>query len=216
MTGTAPAGSPASLLRRVARTMALAALVLLPALALAAWMALRAPLWWQPGSRTDAAAADRAAAFEQSVVAAFTQVRPDAPEWSLLIRVQDVNDWLATRLPAWLESRGEAAPEAVQTRFEPGRVFVGVRVGPVVPWWRVSPSVRDGALVLEGAGGGIGRLPLPLVGQDLESRWRDAGLARPIRLADGRLVRVLGLEAAAGELHLRLRTEPRSEPSPRP
>jgi len=38
-----------------------------------------------------------------------------------------------------------------------------------------------------------------------------AALERPIRLADGRIVRILDVETLPGEVRLRLRTEPASK-----
>jgi hypothetical protein len=209
MSGTAPAASPTSLFRRLLRMLALAALVLVPLLAVAAWMALQPPSWWHPGARGDAAAADRAAAFEQSIVSAFTRVRPDEPEWAIRIQASEVNDWLATRLPAWLESRGEPVPVAVQARMQPGRVTVGVDLRHVVAWWQASAGAREGGVRVQATGGGVGRLPIALVPSVLDRQWDRSGLEAPIRLADGRLVRVLDVELLQDEVRLRLRTEPR-------
>ena len=203
---TRPLPSP---IRRVLRLLALAALVLLPLAGAAAYLALQPPAWWHPGSRHDAAAAERAAAFEQAIVAAFTRVRGDQPEWAIRIQASEVNDWLATRLPAWLESRGEPVPVAVQACMVPGRLTVGVDVRRVVAWWAAGAVAHEGGLRLQAAAAGVGRLPIAFVGLGLDARWRDSGLESPIRLADGRLVRVLDVELLQDELRLRLRTEPR-------
>ena len=56
-------------------------------------------------------------------------------------------------------------------------------------------------------GGGVGRLPVPLAGTGLDRAIDQARLAGPLRLADGRQVRLLDLEVLEGELRLRLRTE---------
>jgi len=195
-------------LRRLLRVAAVAAIVLLPIAGVAAMLALQAPRWWKPVARTDAAAADRAAAFEQALVAEFTRVRPDAPEWAVRLRESEVNEWLATRLPAWLESRGEPAPVAVQARFTPGIVRVGADLRRVVAWWQGCPEPAQGGLRLASPGGGVGRLPIPLVGPGLERDLDRDLLASPLRLADGRQVRLLDLEVLDGEVRLRLRTEP--------
>lgn len=216
MTGGPPPALHPPLLRRVARAVGLAALVLGPLAGTAVVLALQVPSWWRPGSRADVAAGERAAAFEQSIVSAFTRVRADEPEWTLRIQASEVNDWLATRLPAWLESRGEPVPEAVQARMQPGLVTVGVDLRNAVAWWRANPVAREGGVLLSGAGGGVGRLPVPFVGVGLESRWQAAGLERPIRLADGRLVRVIEVQATDGEVRMRLRTDPRPVSESRP
>lgn len=207
MSDPASAAKPAPL-RRLLRVASIAALVLLPLVGVAAMLALQAPRWWKPVARGDAAAADRAAAFEQSVVSEFTRVRPDAPEWAVRIRESEVNDWLGTRLPVWLESRGETAPIAVQARFTPGVVRVGTDLRRVVAWWQGCPQPFEGGLRLASPGGGVGRLPVPLVGVGLDRVLDRQALAAPIRLADGRRVRLLDLEVLDGEVRLRLRTEP--------
>ena len=195
-------------LRRLLRVAAVAAMVLLPIAGVAAMLALQAPRWWKPVPRTDTAAADRAAAFEQAIVSEFMRVRPDAPEWAVRLREAEVNEWLGTRLPAWLESRGEAAPIAVQARFTPGIVRVGADLRRVVAWWQGCPEPAQGGLRLTSPGGGVGRLPIPLVGPGLERALDRDLLASPLRLADGRQVRLLDLEVLDGEVRLRLRTEP--------
>lgn len=206
MTGDAAAGR--GLVRRLARVAAVAVLVLLPVAGVGATLALQAPRWWRPVPRDDAAAGERAAAFEQAVVAEFSRVRTDAPEWAVRIRESEVNEWLGTRLPAWLESRGEVAPVAVQARFSAGTVRVGADLRRVIAWWQGRPEASGGGVRLDAPGGGVGRLPVPLVGIGLERVLSRDALAAPIRLADGRRVRVLDLEVLDGEVRLRLRTEP--------
>ena len=197
-----------SALRRLARMALVAMAVLVPVVAVALTLAIRTPRWWKPVPRTDATAADRAAAFEQSLVAEFTRVRPDSPEWAVRIRESDVNDWLGTRLPAWLESRGEAVPIAVQARFTPGIVRVGADLERVVAWWQACPEPDGGGVRFARAGGGVGRLPVPLVGAGLDQALKPSALAVPLSLADGRRVSLLDVEVLDGEVRLRLRTDP--------
>lgn len=199
-----------TMLKRLRRTALVAGLVLLPLLGAAAVLALRAPAWWNPVSRADAAAADRAAAFEQGIVAEFTRVRGDAADWAIRIRESDVNDWLGTRLPAWLESRGEPVPTGAQARMQPDAVTVGVRTGLMVAWWQARLAVQEGGVGLQDERGGLGRLPVPGVGFAVDGGWKQAALEHPIRLADGRKVRILDVESLPGEVRLRLRTEPAS------
>lgn len=206
MSGSPRADAP-GLLRRLLRVLGVAALVLLPLAGVAAMLALQAPRWWKPVPRADTAAADRAAEFERSIVAEFTRVRPDAPEWAVRIAEAQVNDWLGTRLPAWLESRGEPVAGAVQARFTPGTVRVGVDLRRVVAWWQGCPEPADGGLRLSAARGGVGRLPIPLVDVGLDRAIDRGTLQSPLRLADGRRVRLLDVEVLDGEIRLRLRTE---------
>lgn len=196
------------ILKRLWRTALVAGLVLLPMAGAATVLALRAPTWWNPVSRADAAAADRAAAFEQGIVAEFTRVRGDAAEWAIRIRESDVNDWLGTRLPAWMESRGEPVPKGAQSRMQAGALTVGVRAGMAVAWWQARLAVQGGGISLQDERGGLGRLPVPGIGVAIDAGLARAAVDHPIRLADGRTVRILDVETLPGEVRLRLRTEP--------
>jgi hypothetical protein len=200
--------APATMLRRLIRVLMVAALVLGPLAAFAVMQALRDPAWWRPVSRGDAGAADRAAAFEQALVAEFMRVRPDAPEWAVRLHARDINDWLGTRLPAWLESRGEPVLGPTQASLVSGRVRAGIDTGRGVAWIEVEPMAEDGGVRLGPMRGGVGRLPVPMLGSVLASQPLLEGLSGPIRLADGRQVRVLDLELLDGEVRLKLRTEP--------
>jgi hypothetical protein len=153
----------------------------------------------------DAAASERGAALEQALAAAFTRVRPDTPEWSIRIRESDINDWLGTRLPAWLAS--QQAPDAgpVQCLILEGRAMLGVQRGAAVVWVRGTPVARDGGVSIVEGGGGVGRLPVPLI--QPQAALAELITSRPIPLADGRQVRILDLELLPGEARLRLRTE---------
>ena len=79
-----------TMLKRLWRTALVARMVLLPLVGAAAVLALRAPAWWNPVPRSDASAADRAAAFDQGIVAEFTKVRGDAVDWAIRIRESDL------------------------------------------------------------------------------------------------------------------------------
>ena len=198
-------GSAGSVLRSARRVVAVAFLLLVPLAAVVAWLALAAPAWWRPVPASDAAAAERGASLEQGLAAAFTRVRPDAPEWSIRIRESDINDWLGTRLPAWLASR--QAPDAgpVQCLMLDGRLLLGVQRGAAVVWVSGTPVAKDGGVIVTGGGGGIGRLPVPLI--QPQAALAELVSPRPIPLADGRQVRILDVELLPGEARLRLRTE---------
>ena len=207
--GVVEAPAP-TMLKRLWRTALVAVVVLVPLVGAAAVLALRAPAWWNPVPRADVTAADRAAAFEQGIVAEFTKVRGDAADWAIRIRESDVNDWLGTRLPAWMESRGEAVPTAAQAHMQADAVAVGVHTGMVVAWWQARLVAQGGGVGLQGQRGGLGRLPVPGVSFALDAGLDQAALENPIRLADGRKVRILDVESLPGEVRLRLRTEPAS------
>jgi hypothetical protein len=72
-------------------------------------------------------------------------------------------------------------------------------------------AAQGGGIGLQDERGGLGRLPVPGVGFSLDAGWRQAALEHPIRLADGRKVRILDVESLPGEVRLRLRTEPASK-----
>lgn len=211
-----PSAAPASLLRRLLRTTLVAAMVLLPVVAVCATLAMRTPAWWKPLARTDADASERAAMVEQAIVAEFTRVRTEAPEWSLRMLETDANAWLATRLPAWLESRGAEVSGPVQALFGPGWVRVGVGLPRGIVWWQADPIAKDGGWNLQGLRAGIGRLPLPGAWILPSLPLDRLGAERSIRLADGRIVRLIDLEILPGEVRMRLRTEPAKAPGPGP
>jgi hypothetical protein len=194
--------------RRLVRTTLVGLLVLLPALGVCVVLALRTPAWWSPIPRSDQSAAERGAQVEQALVSEFTRVRADAPEWSIRIEERDANAWLATRLPAWLESRGLPQAGPVQALMGPGWMRVGVELPQAIVWWQAAPVAQAGGWKLEGLRMGAGRLPLPGSGLVALPGIDRANLEGPIRLADGRQVRVLDLEVLPGEVRLRLRTEP--------
>jgi hypothetical protein len=194
--------------RRLVRTTLVGLLVLLPALGVCVVLALRTPAWWSPIPRSDQSAAERGAQVEQALVSEFTRVRADAPEWSIRIEERDANAWLATRLPAWLESRGLPQAGPVQALMGPGWMRVGVELPQAIVWWQAAPVAQAGGWKLEGLRMGAGRLPLPGSGLVALPGIDRANLEGPIRLAEGRQVRVLDLEVLPGEVRLRLRTEP--------
>lgn len=202
------AGTPGGRLRSGFARATVAALFGLAVLAgLSAWLALRAPSWWTPVVAR-AADADQGAAFEQAIVAEFTKVRAADAEWAVRIRAADVNEWLASRLPQWLESRELPALGQAQVHLQPGLLRLGVARGPAVIWTAAEPVAQGGGVQIRSASSGMGRLPLPGMGPDL-SQAVDGWVGKPIPLPDGRQVRVLDLEVLDGELRLRLRTESR-------
>jgi len=214
MSASGPIQAPASLLRRLIRTTLVAAMVLLPIVAVCAVLAMRSPAWWKPLARADSAAADRAAMVEQAIVAEFSRVRSDTPEWSLRLLEADANAWLATRLPAWLESRGAEVPGPGQALFGPGWGRGGVELPRAIVWWQAEPRAAEGGCHVQGLRAGIGRLPLPAASILPSLPLDRLGAERSIRLADGRMVRLIDLEVLPGEIRMRLRTEPVKAPGP--
>lgn len=199
-------------------------------LACARW----APAWWNPVPAAGAEEDATARALEQWLIAQISQVRgPGVVRWRLRLRAEDVNAWLAARLPQWLEfDRSLPWPEGVeapQVAFDAEGLHGAVRKDGwvLVSTWRIEPAAQDGvagrsappgpnaetgaiagAARLVPAGAGVGRLPLPFA-DGAGARFLPE-LARPVvletRLGDGRVVRVLGAVLGAGDVVLDMET----------
>lgn len=201
-------------------------------LALAAFVLLRrTPTWFAPPPRNDPGAVATGERLESAVIEQFTRVRPEEePTWAIACRDEAANAWLATRLPRWIEHLGAADPGALQLRFLPGAIEIGVsRPGAPFASARLAPTVIDGALRLQVVGGGVASLRMPgsaaaliaerltIVEDGADAEWVAAarsllaGESVPARvdLGDGRLVEVVDVEVLPGELRARLRTLPR-------
>jgi hypothetical protein len=224
-----PAGRPG---RRRVRLAIVAILVLIP-LSLFLLVAIP-PSGWSPVPADPAAAEVRGEALERFLSAEFSRVRPDDAPWAIRLREDDVNAWIATRLPKWEANAGNPPPPAAEVRFRAGEVrlriaLAGFGVDPVLEAG-VAPAVVDGpggaALALRLRSLSLGRLPLPRVGASLISAsLRAAGLraATPSAvstvteyrftvdygLSDGRTVRLDAIAVEADGLVLEFRTLPR-------
>lgn len=189
----------------------------------------KAPAWWAPPAAGEAAAG-AAERTEQGLVNEAHRVRADEGEWTLELTEEDVNAWLALRLPAWLASQDPPVRlgpgvGAVQALFKPGLVVVAAETGDgqdrKVLSLGLTAGVDDaGRLVLSAKSASVGRLGLP-VGWALRAaaeagpgdRWAEEVrrgamvLERPwLRLADARQVRIVGVEVVDGGLRVRCRT----------
>jgi hypothetical protein len=181
-----------------------------------------APVWWAPPSGP--AAAGRAERTEQGLVNEAHRVRADEAAWEVTLSEEGVNAWLALRLPEWMASQSppvSAPVESAQALFRPGLLFAGGRTGERIFSLGAAPRVDEaGRLVLSVRSTSLGRLSLPVgwVLNALAGRapaagtgWRlehgDLIIDRPeLRLADGRRVRVVGVECGDGVLTVRCRT----------
>ena len=227
-----PAGRPGRRRVRLAIVAIVAILVLIP-LSLFLLVAIP-PSGWSPVPADPAAAEVRGEALEHFLSAEFSRVRPDDAPWAIRLREDDVNAWIATRLPKWEANAGNPPPPAAEVRFRAGEVrlriaLAGFGVDPVLEAG-VAPAVVDGpggtALALRLRSLSLGRLPLPRVGASLISAsLRAAGLraATPSAvstvtedrftvdygLSDGRTVRLDAIAVEADGLVLEFRTLPR-------
>ncbi|MEM7755950.1 MAG: hypothetical protein AAF297_09980 [Planctomycetota bacterium] len=187
-----PKRSPWPIARGTLIALALVAgAVLALAFAVSATLTRAAPSWWTHPT-ADATTSARGTALENAAVSQLYLAR-DAAErsppngvryasepWSVALSESDVNAWLATRLPRWLE--GESGmPEwpdtmsQLQVRLDRGAVRAGVRVetrsGPRFVTASFVPSVDDrGSLWCAASVVHVGRLPVP-------ASWVIAGAA---------------------------------------
>ena len=173
----------------------------------------------------------RGEALEQALVAAVTKVRDPAGEtWAIAIDPADVNAWLATRLPKWIEHDPSLAPferaTTVRISADDGALIVDAPVGPealgLVGTLRMPIALDDspGAKLMVDIGATrIGLLPVPIS----ESGWQVAVVLaeelarfearypeRRFRLADGRSVEVRAIACESGRIKIRFATLPAS------
>lgn len=212
--------------KRALRALAPVALLLGAALATAAVLAFIPPSG-RPVMPADPVA--RAEALERALAAEVTKVRdPAGATWAIAIDPADLNAWLATRLPKWIEHEPELASfeaaVAVRIAADDGALVVEAPVGPatlgLVGTVRLPIALDDapGArLVVDVGAARIGLLPVPLS----DGGWAAAGTLaeelarferrypdRRIRLADGRLVEVRAISCERGRIKIRFATLP--------
>jgi len=133
------------------------------------WLARTAPSWYEPLDPADARVAEMAEGVEYGLVAEFHRIRPDAEPWTLRIREEYLNAWLASRMPEWIAHEDDLNwPEefsAPQIRVGEDGIDLAVEVdidgARHVLVTRVNPEVRDGRLELTFDRVGIGRVALP-------------------------------------------------------
>ncbi|MFO0784622.1 MAG: hypothetical protein U0636_13185 [Phycisphaerales bacterium] len=184
------------------------ALVVLGALVVAAAAAAGAarlqPGWFHSQPAAGDAQLETARALEQFVASELTHVRgKGAQAWRMRVRAEDVNAWLAARLPQWLEhDRSLPWPQDVGT---PQARVDGQAFELAAPWkgwvvssrWSIQPAGAGAvAATLEPDGGAVGCLPIPLGTQ--VGAWFVPELGKALllkaALGDGRTVRVTGAE----------------------
>lgn len=214
--------------RAIGALMTLAAAFTVAAIVAVA-MALAEPAWWSRARVAGAQAALVAEEVERGVSNALHRGRPLGEPWMVAIEQNDANAWIADRLPMWLANQGVRRPEQfpeVRVAFDEGRIRIGFKRRDSERMATVSlrPRIdeRDGTLWTPATGLSVGRLRLPsslLRERGLEQvpePYRDTEgaktaaatlsgeIAAPseVRLADGRLVRVTGVQVEEGRLVL--------------
>lgn len=199
--------------------MATLVLALLAVAGIAWWRALTPPAWWN----TTPGPSELAEQLEGALIDESTRVRPTAEAWTLAVREESVNAWLAGRLESWMRSRGTHPGELAGAcvRIVDGEFFAAAREqgGRVVWSASVKPDVSVGSLRLGVTSAAIGRLSIP-------SSWIAQGLGNALgaqvlgptvvvgselRLADRRRVQLLDVRCGEGFVTLTCRTLPRGD-----
>ncbi|MFO0859725.1 MAG: hypothetical protein U0570_04150 [Phycisphaerales bacterium] len=156
-------------------------------------------------------------------------VRLTGEPWKIRITEEEATAWLTVKLHAWLANMDPPArlpPEVcdVQAHFSPGRASIGARLEGSVVAVSARAEIETSGVWIRGGRGGVGSLMLPLSwggwalagGEELQQSgavWKILAGRAPllngatIRTEDGRQVRVLAIEPAAGVLDVVCRTE---------
>lgn len=157
------------------------------------WLTWTPPRWYQPPESHDTSANELGALVERRLAEEIHAIRETDTRWQLRIRDEQINAWLATRMPQWLEhERGMAWPSELgtpQVRFDQDRISMTVPVRLNQPsetnrrrrpiTLTVRPHLRGDALHVTLTDIRIGRLPLPgdpmnHVAKQAGDRLRDA------------------------------------------
>lgn len=144
----------------------------------------QSPVWWRVVEHEDPKTGVVAERIERALVNELHRTdRPASEEtgegggdwvsepWGFAVSARDVNSWLNTRLPRWLESEEPdfVWPETVkelQIDFSGRKIRIGARVdtgeGERTLWASFLPEIReDGSLWIVADGAFVGRLPIP-------------------------------------------------------
>ncbi|MDZ4829232.1 MAG: hypothetical protein SGJ09_03420 [Phycisphaerae bacterium] len=207
------------------------ALLFVTALTVIAGVALlRTPSWWSPVAAENPAALEAGENFENACISESHRVRPENQPWAVRVRDAEVNAWLATRLPKWVEHLGALRPGAAQVRFTEGTIELATEIAglPSIASLRIAPVVANGAISLGRQRVAVGRFPLPVAhslviaplvrslgGSDAPDELQLAiallggqAIKAEFELADGRVVRVRDIEVHDGEMLLEFETAP--------
>ena len=167
---------------------------------------------------------NRGADFEQGLAAQFTKVRGQDREWAIKISETQMNEWLASRLPKWLEHQGKSAQECnykVQVRCQQDRMHIaaenswGVGVIQIEP--KMQPATKDNITVetlnVSPTSAAIGSLFIPtcIISTFGPTDMFQSLHSSQFRLADGRRVQVKDVEVLPGEIRMVLDTSPSKE-----
>ena len=221
---------------------ALIVVVVVGAGGLVLWrMFTTAPAWWAPPAPRDERTTRLAERVEYRLAEEAHRIRSDESPWWLEIRQDQVNAWLAARLPEWIaHAHGVEWPAQLglpQVNIEPDRISIGIEVdrGPRWVVAHLTPRITEAGLVLGVRGVSVGRVRIP--GGSMEAILDRLGDSAPrdgaddpdlraivelltgervlepgLELSDGRRVRVLDLRLGDGLLLLQCRTAKKTGP----
>jgi hypothetical protein len=130
------------------------------------WMA---PSWWAPLDPDDQQTARLAERVEYRLAEEAHKIRPEPQPWWIEIEQDQINAWLAARLPEWVaHAHGIQWPAEVglpQVNVDEGGVRLGLDIetnaGTRYVVAHLKPSIADGELALTLDGMSFGRLWLP-------------------------------------------------------
>lgn len=171
------------------------------------------PEHWAPMT-PDAPMAQRADALERRVTSSVTLVREGDPTWQIEVTAQQMNEWLAARLPRWLANQGAGGDVGgAMVLLRDGELELAIEaISNGTPWLirlvcePLPPedvSVDDAPARLRIKQILIGKLPVSfetvvsMAGGSLDAQGREAlddlakGLPMVMDLGDGRIVTVL-------------------------
>ncbi len=209
--------------------------VLVPTTAAVAWyLASAEPEYWSQVELTDPEVHRRAGLLEEKLEQALCFPRPPQMEWVLEFEQDELREWMAVRMPEWLQEHGvqQSLPswlEQPMVVFKKDTLVVAGRVkhnklSRVMSVEFKAVSGPDGKVELKVAGAAAGRLSLP---QDLfdalvertgsvdaaqeyavgKAQEEIKSMALPvIELADGRKVQVTDIKLSSGRVLLVCRT----------
>ena len=153
-----------------------------------------------------------------SLAAAITKVRPAGEEWAIAIDPADINAWLATRLPKWIEHDPTLADLTPITALRIASTTDALQVeqpyGPFIASLAFTPSIEDERIAVSIATPRIGRLPIPGLASELTIALQSHlaassphAIAR-FRLADDRRIEVREISCKPGRIALLFATLP--------